>query len=715
MRVPATALGDGPGDGRRARPGRRGGTPTGSLLAASIVAASLLVAGCATGPLDVPEVIERTPLPPIPERTGPPSLYVAYPDSLARIAASDSNFLFGTTATGAASLTVNGRPVAVEPNGAFLAWLPVPEPVSGDTAEYRLVARTPEATDSAVHRVLVPGHAPSEREGPWIDSASVAGLDERWALPGAELSLGMRAAPGLEAWASANGLRVPLREVEPGRYRGRAAARRLHPSDTDGRGGPGWTGPERPTGVPELPPPDTVALRLSATDGTDTVTREALLPLRLLRPGALPVATLVEEPHPVHGTAGAIPGRPTPRGSYAWLFPPGSGGAVDARIGDRVRLRLGSGAAAWIEAADVRLEAASDARDGAAGVDRRVVPTGAAAIRAAVGRVSAERRDDRTRVRVRVERRLPAHARMAGPHTLELVVHGGLGETERMVYGEAGATVRSLDWEQLPGPRWRLRVETGPRIWGWDLRWSDVGAPIPTPAVGGSASSAAPGSPAAPTEPPSASEPGMLVLDVRRPPSPDPDRPLRGITVAIDPGHPPAGAEGPTGLTEAEANLAVARRLSERLRDAGARPVVVRADTSAMGLYERRRRAREAGAELLVSIHNNALPDGVRPFGREGTSTYYFHPHALPLAAAVQRGMLAAMGLRDLGVRWGNFALPRERWMPSVLTEGAFMMFPRHEAALRTEAFQDAYARGVEAGLRQLLAEVAEEAPRFHF
>ncbi len=71
--------------------------------------------------------------------------------------------------------------------------------------------------------------------------------------------------------------------------------------------------------------------------------------------------------------------------------------------------------------------------------------------------------------------------------------------------------------------------------------------------------------------------------------------------------------------------------------------------------------------------------------------------------------MLAAMGLRDLGVRWGNLTLPRERWMPSVLAEGAFMMFPRHEAALRTGAFQDAYARGVEAGLRAFLRDLAAE------
>jgi N-acetylmuramoyl-L-alanine amidase len=193
------------------------------------------------------------------------------------------------------------------------------------------------------------------------------------------------------------------------------------------------------------------------------------------------------------------------------------------------------------------------------------------------------------------------------------------------------------------------------------------------------------------------------VLDVRRPPEVDGDDPLDGVRVAVDPGHPPVGAEGPTGLTEAEANLGVARELARLLEETGAEPVLIRDDDAAVGLYERRDSARAAGADLLVSIHNNALPDGLRPFGRAGTSTYYFHPHARRLAREVQQGMLRSMGLRDRGVRWGNLALPRESWMPTVLTEGAFMMIPRHEAALRTAGFRRAYARGVLEGLRGFL------------
>jgi len=49
--------------------------------------------------------------------------------------------------------------------------------------------------------------------------------------------------------------------------------------------------------------------------------------------------------------------------------------------------------------------------------------------------------------------------------------------------------------------------------------------------------------------------------------------------------------------------------------------------------------------------------------------------------------------------------------MPSVLTEGAFLMVPAQEHALRTRAFQRAYARGVALGIQAYLRGWAERAP----
>ncbi|HUF36408.1 MAG TPA: hypothetical protein VMN37_10690, partial [Gemmatimonadales bacterium] len=51
---------------------------------------------------------------------------VVYPPANGLVAAGDSSFLFGSTGTGEARLAINGQPVPVWPNGAWLAWLPLP-------------------------------------------------------------------------------------------------------------------------------------------------------------------------------------------------------------------------------------------------------------------------------------------------------------------------------------------------------------------------------------------------------------------------------------------------------------------------------------------------------------------------------------------------------------------------------------------------------------
>ena len=82
-----------------------------------------------------------------------------------------------------------------------------------------------------------------------------------------------------------------------------------------------------------------------------------------------------------------------------------------------------------------------------------------------------------------------------------------------------------------------------------------------------------------------------------------------------------------------------------------------------------------------------------------GTGTYFFRTHSEPLAREVQRGMVSQMGLVDLGVNYDNLAVVRGTWYPAVLCEGAFVILPDQEAALRTPEFQERYAKGVADGV----------------
>jgi N-acetylmuramoyl-L-alanine amidase len=198
-----------------------------------------------------------------------------------------------------------------------------------------------------------------------------------------------------------------------------------------------------------------------------------------------------------------------------------------------------------------------------------------------------------------------------------------------------------------------------------------------------------------------------LVLRLRRPPHISAAHPLEGLTITVDPGHPPGGALGPTGSTEAASVLPVSFKLREILEQRGAHVVMTRTTMEAVDLHLRSVIARRANSAALISIHLNAFGDGVDPFPNVGTSTLFFHPQTEPLARMVQAGMMREMGLRDLGIHYQNIAIGRTTWMPSLICEGAFLMIPEQENALKTAEFQERYARGVADGIEAYFRSLA--------
>ncbi len=625
--------------------------PRFSLIQTAVAAGALLAAGCAssgTPPSAVPAGVMEGTLPPIPTVTGPLDLYVEYPDSLQRIAVSDTNFIHGRVGTGDATLIVDGAFVEVQPNGTFLAWLPVPPATAGDTAYYQLVARRGEQVDTLSHPILLPP-VPFEGEvgTPWIDTASVAMPGERWAMPDEVIALSFRGAPGMQAVLAARSGRVPIIEsASSGTYEVRLPAAEFHAAACTADACD-WLGETVP-----------LAASFVLSDGTTETRYDFEYPLRLMDPKDLPVVELVELPDSISGTNGIVIGRPSPFGPYRWRFPVGTRAEVDGRADDRVRIRLAPDLHAWVGEDDTR-----------------PAPANASAPHSLVGDLRFRVRADRVEVGIPLSSALPLQVDQPDGRTVELTLFGAIGHTDRVAQGAGSRAVQEVRWVQLPGERYKLTVVLSEPVWGFRTRYE-----------------------------PLEGDRARLVFEIRRMPPIDPLNSLAGRKIVIDPGHPGAGATGPSGYYEGHANLGIGLALERMLADAGAEPILIRRDTLPMGLYERTTAAIEAGGEVYVSIHNNALPDGVRPFGREGTSTYYYHPHSRGLAAAVQEGMLESMRLRDLGVYWGNLAVCRMAWMPSVLAEGAFMMMPDHEAALKDPEFQAKYASGVLDGIRDFLA-----------
>jgi N-acetylmuramoyl-L-alanine amidase len=482
------------------------------------------------------------PLPPIPHVNGPPAISVVYPHEGATIAVRDSNFILGSVGSGDATLTINGFPVHVEPNGAFLAWLPVPDSA---TSRYDLVAV--EGTDTV-------------------------------------------------------------------RY--------THPV--------------------KIALADTVTTVVAPPPFPDSGQYEAIgLP-------ALP------------DTDRMIIARPTPAGTYKWFFFPGTALQITGRSGNFIRVRLDSSLDAWISAADAHLGPSAVVPP-----PRRVVT--AARVTSSTGYVDV--------VLPLSER--PPYAIEENGSDLIVTLYNTKIAIDLIQYDDKDSLVRTVAWDQVTNDRGRVIVHLSRPPFGYLAMWDDTLH--------------------------------RFVLRIRRSPLVDPAAPLRGRVIAVDAGHPPIGATGPTGLWEPVATLAVSLKLDSILTARGAHVIMTRTTADPVELYSRPVMARRANAEALVSIHLNALPDGTNPFVGMGSGTYFFQAQSAPLARAVQASMVRHMGLFDRGIFYDNLARARPTWMPAVLCEGAFIIVPQQEAALRTPEFQRAYAQGVADGLEAYFRSLASK------
>jgi N-acetylmuramoyl-L-alanine amidase len=144
-------------------------------------------------------------------------------------------------------------------------------------------------------------------------------------------------------------------------------------------------------------------------------------------------------------------------------------------------------------------------------------------------------------------------------------------------------------------------------------------------------------------------------------------------------------------LYEPVPTLAVGLKLKVLLEARGATVVMTRTTPDPVALGDRPIIARRAGAHALVSVHLNALPDGINPFLNNGTGTYFFHPQAEQLARSAARhgGSDKAARSRDQ-LRQRRSAADVD---PSILCEGI-----PHVAwaggGLRTDTFR-AHAWGI--------------------
>lgn len=188
-------------------------------------------------------------------------------------------------------------------------------------------------------------------------------------------------------------------------------------------------------------------------------------------------------------------------------------------------------------------------------------------------------------------------------------------------------------------------------------------------------------------------------------------KPSGKFVLVIDAGHggKDAGAIGANGTLEKDVVLAIARKLEALARNQpGMKPIMVRQDDRFIGLTRRAEIAREAGADLFISLHADAYVGAKvqgsavfvlapRPYASyEALGTLAASDHA---ARNVLGELLKRQAMHYRQIQRAHFAVLKSPDVPSLLIETGFVSNPQEEVRLSNQAYQSSMALSIFRGV----------------
>lgn len=195
-----------------------------------------------------------------------------------------------------------------------------------------------------------------------------------------------------------------------------------------------------------------------------------------------------------------------------------------------------------------------------------------------------------------------------------------------------------------------------------------------------------------------------LVLMVKKPPQINRKKPLKGRRIVLDAGH--GGEESGVcafGHKEKDVNLKISKQTKKALSKKGAKVYMTRKKDKYVPLYDRVAFAQEKKADILLSIHQNSLPNPKDVTKKHGVGVYYYNNQAYALANSIQKSLLKQTGFRDDGVNFASFALTRPTYPVSALVECGYLIDKNEMEKLTNKKFQKELARALALGAEDYL------------
>lgn len=173
-------------------------------------------------------------------------------------------------------------------------------------------------------------------------------------------------------------------------------------------------------------------------------------------------------------------------------------------------------------------------------------------------------------------------------------------------------------------------------------------------------------------------------------------------TVYLDPGH--GGADGGCareGVQEKDLNLAIALLVRERLEEQGYQVIMSRETDTYIAKEKRVEEANRSGADIYISIHQNATEEGA---GVKGMEVWYTEDDERSdnrrLALLIRQQTLKSTGAVDRELRSdADFYVTGNTAMPACLIETGFLSNAAERRKLSLAEYQQQIADGIAQGV----------------